>query len=297
MVEFLHLLIGTVQLRPYVFAFLTVYLVAATAHIGLRRTLLYIPLGYSIAWLSEFASIHVGFPYGDYFYIPDTMGKELWVLGVPFMDSLSYVFLSYCSFSTAVFLLSPVTVKTGRPLILEPPSIRRSWKVLVLGSFLFVLLDIIIDPVALQGHRWFLGQIYGYRHPGLYFGIPMSNFAGWLIVGLGLVASLQLLDRVKFLKPQRPSVLSHIPGICLLGPILYVSVPVFNLTVTFMIGEKLMGITGCLILFFPALLSFLFTIYKHGNITPEQIRLHSADFPPSEAGLSKLQASAEHGSP
>jgi len=191
MPELLRLLWGTVLLRPYVFAFLAVYLLASSTQSGWRRTLLFLPLGYSIAWISEFSSIHWGFPYGDYFYIEDTLDRELWVMGVPFMDSLSYVFLAYCSFSTAIFLLSPVQFTAANAYILENHALRRSRQTLVLGAFLFVLLDIIIDPVALQGYRWFLGQIYGYREPGVYFGIPLSNFAGWLVVGFAMMAGLQ----------------------------------------------------------------------------------------------------------
>jgi putative membrane protein len=286
MFEIVRLLWGTIWLRPYVFAFLLVYLVAATAHLGLRRTLCYVPLGYLIAWCSEYASIHWGFPYGDYFYLHDTVGRELWVGGVPFMDSLSYVFLSYCSYSLAIFLLSPVLFAGSDTVVLETRSIRRSWRTLVLGAFLFVFLDIIIDPVALQGHRWFLGQIYGYRTPGLYFGIPMSNFAGWLLVGLAMIACLQALERVSALDLRGGSALRQLPCIALLGPALYVSVLIFNLAVTIWIGERLLALVGCLLVLFPGLCCFFFTLYKHDHLTPDQIERHRRDFPGSR--LSRL---------
>ncbi len=279
MLASLDLLLGTLVLRPYVFAFLLVYLLAATAHMGFRRTVIYIPLGYALAWLSEYSSIHWGFPYGDYYYIPATVGRELWVLGVPFMDSLSYVFLSYCSYSMAIFLLSPVTIMDGRFIVLETHELRRSWETWVLGAFLFVLLDIIIDPVALQGHRWFLGQIYGYRVDGFYFGIPMSNFGGWLLVGFILVGTLQLLDRTNRLEPQSVSFLKRMPAATFLGPVLYLSVIVFNLTVTFWIGEALMGLVGCLLILYPALLGLFFTLQKMKHVTTEAVDRHLRDFP------------------
>jgi len=288
MMDVFTLLLGTVQLRPYVFTFLAVYLAAASAHIGWRRTLLFVPLGYSLAWLSEFASIHWGFPYGDYYYIPDTVGIELWVLGVPFMDSLSYVFLSYCSYSMALFLLSPTLFTRRNVFILETRALRRSWKTLVLGAFLFVLLDVIIDPVALLGDRWFLGKIYGYRHAGFYFGIPMSNFGGWFLVGLVLIGALQGLERLHGLEARERSTfgkLNHVPWIRLLGPMLYVSVLAFNLTVTFWIGETLLGVVGCLILFFPALFAVFFTLYKQEHVTRELIDRHLADFPAAGPSL------------
>ncbi len=284
MLEFGRLLLGTVLLRPYVFAFLAVYLAAAGAHLGWRRTLLFIPAGYWVAWLSEFSSIHWGFPYGDYFYIPATVDRELWVFGVPFMDSLSFVFLAYCSYAMALFILSPFHFGPKGVVILETRRLRRSPETLVLGACLFVLLDIITDPVAYQGDRWFLGQIYGYREPGLYFGIPLSNFAGWLLVGLVMVAALQLFDRLPRLEPGRRSRLGSIPRVRLLGPVLYISVLAFNLTVTFWIGETLMGMVGCLILFFPSLLVCFFTSYKQQHLTPTQLEDHCRDFPDS-AGI------------
>lgn len=275
----MDLLLGTLVLRPYVFAFLLVYLCAATAHMGLGRTLIYIPLGYALAWISEYSSIHWGFPYGDYYYIPATVGRELWVFGVPFMDSLSYVFLSYCSYSMAIFLMSPVAIKAGRFQVLETHALRRSWETWVLGAFLFVLLDIIIDPIALQGHRWFLGQIYGYRVNGFYFGIPMSNFGGWLLVGLVLVGTLQLLDRIDGLDPQGGSLLNRVPAMAFLGPVLYLSVLAFNLTVTFWIGETFMGLVGCLLILYPGLLGLFFTFHKMKHVTPDALDRHLMDFP------------------
>jgi putative membrane protein len=239
--------------------------------------------------MSEFCSIHWGFPYGDYYYIPHTVGEELWVAGVPFMDSLSYVFLSYCSYSMAIFLLSPVWFVRGNVLVLETHQLRRSWQTLALGSFLFVFLDIIIDPVAFQGHRWFLGQIYGYRHEGVYFGIPMSNFGGWLLVGLVMIASLQLLDRVSGLEPRQPSTLHAIPWIGLLGPVLYISVLLFNLFITFWIGEILLATVGALLIFFPALLAFFFMLYKQRHTHLEHIELHMTEFSKSRPILNNYR--------
>ncbi len=283
MPDWVQLLWGTIILRPYVFVFLVVYLIAGSAHMGWRRAFAYLPVGYGLAWISELSSIHLGFPYGDYYYIPDTVDRELWVLGVPFMDSLSYVFLSYCSYNLAIFLLSPVVFKARNIFILETRAIRRSPRVWVLGACLFVLLDIIIDPVALQGYRWFLGQIYGYRHPGIYFGIPMSNFGGWLLVGVVLVGALQVLDRVPSLEPEGRGALTSVPWIGMLGPALYLGIMVFNLAITFWIGEHLLGVTGCLIVAVPTLLGALFSHYKHLHATRSELEAHLGDFADSPA--------------
>jgi putative membrane protein len=271
MYELLRLLWGTILLRPYVFVFFAVYLVAGWRHIGWKRTLAFIPLGYAFAWISEFSSIHWGFPYGDYFYIQNTAHRELWVFGVPFMDSLSYVFLSYCSYSLAVFLMSPVTLWSGNLITLETSRIRRSWQTLILGAFLFVLLDIVIDPVALQGERWFLGRIYGYRHEGFYFGIPISNFAGWLFVGAVLTDALQALEWIFSVDPRLHSPEGRLSWMRLLGPALYFSVLLFNITVTFYIGEMLLGLVDLLLLSVLLVPMILFTFYKNSNTSAEAV--------------------------
>ncbi len=273
MSEFLRLFWGTIVLRPYVFAFLAVYLAAGIYHLGWKKTLAYIPVGYGLAWLSEFCSIHWGFPYGDYFYRHATINRELWVFGVPFMDSLSYVFLSYCSYSLAVLLMSPMAVRSGNLIVLETKRIRRSCSTLVLGAFLFVLLDVIIDPVALQGWKWFLGLIYGYRHEGFYFGIPMSNFGGWLLVGLVLTAALQAMERIDP-EGSKPRLVEGLASwLRLLGPALYFSVLLFNLSITFYIGETLLGIVDLLLSATLTVPMVFFTVYKitHGDAETQYV--------------------------
>jgi uncharacterized membrane protein len=180
--ELLHLVWGTLILRPYVFIFLACYLALATLHLGLGRTLAFLVSGYLVAWTMEFSSIHTGFPFGLYIYIPATADRELWVAGVPLMDSLSYVFLAYASFTMALLALGRGSGQGGRYHPEDEKSLWNSWRVTILGATLTTTLDIIIDPVALRGYRWFLGQIYGYPEYGVYFGVPLSNFAGWFLV-------------------------------------------------------------------------------------------------------------------
>jgi uncharacterized membrane protein len=271
------LLIDTILLRPYVFVFLAIYLAACSLHLGLKRALLFCAAGYGIAWLSEFSAIHNGFPYGRYFYLDATKGKELWVLGVPFMDSISYVFLSYASYSVALLLSSPLRCSGWTVYALETRKIRDSLQVRVLGALLLVYLDIIIDPVALRGDRWFLGLIYGYPEKGVYFGVPLSNFLGWFIVGL--IAVLQAIDR-RLGRNGVPDLAGYrYPRRFMIGPALYAGVLIFNLSVTFLIGEYQLGWTGVFLMVLPAFLSY--TVVRTGMTREDVISTaeHYRDFP------------------
>ena len=58
-----------------------------------------------------------------------------------------------------------------KPLQLDVDA-RTSWPVFLLTAFLFAFIDMVIDPVALRGDRWFLGKIYYYPDPGIHFGVP-----------------------------------------------------------------------------------------------------------------------------
>ena len=238
MAEAIQLLISTVLLRPYVFVFLAFYLAAASVAIGWRRTVLLTGIAWVVAFSAEYSSTRNGIPFGFYSYIPDTKGRELWISNVPFMDSLSFTFLAYISFTLAQWLRLPIGASER-----EVVAVRRSWPVLALTAFLFMLIDVVIDPVALRGDRWFLGKIYNYPEPGLYFGVPLTNFLGWAVVGFVTIWVFQQVDRTLSLDKRSSRGVRPI----LLGVMLYYLVLVFNLVMTFAIGEMLLGMTGVLL--------------------------------------------------
>ncbi|MDI6853807.1 MAG: carotenoid biosynthesis protein [Deltaproteobacteria bacterium] len=244
--DLLQLTWGTLILRPYVFIFLACYLALAILHLGLGRALAFLVLGYLVAWTVEFSSIHTGFPFGLYIYIPATEDRELWIAGVPFMDSLSYVFLAYAGFTMAL----PALGRSGQGGRFHPEdekSLWNSWRVAVLGAVLTMTLDIVIDPVALRGYRWFLGQIYGYPEYGVYFGVPLTNFAGWFLVAFVLLILLQVLNTRLPASGWWTRGRRRFAGQAFLGPALYLGILAFNLFMTFWIGEYTLGWVGVFI--------------------------------------------------
>ncbi len=305
--HFIHLLLGTIALRPYVFLFFLAYLFGCSAQFGYKRALLFSVAGYLIAWGSEVSSIHNGFPYGAYYYIQNTAGRELWVKGVPLMDSASYVFLAYASYSTALLAVSPLLRRPssrrffkfpffGDTFLLDTWETRALVSTRVLAALLFVCLDIVIDPVALRGDRWFLGKIYGYRSEGDYFGIPLSNFIGWAIVGYLMVWAFQWIDRLLVRSFPFAFGRDHygrgLPWRFAVGPALYASVVLFNMSVTFYIGESNIGLADAFIMLPLAVLFLLITRLQIRNSDETAITRHLEDFPDSfslkEGGGKKL---------
>ncbi len=245
--EFLVLCIKTVLLRPYVFLFLAAFLLVGHWLLGWRRTGVFLGASWVTAFVCEYTSTRVGIPFGFYYYTGSTVGDELYIANVPFMESLSFTFLLFASYCLAlVFLLPSVSPSDHYRLeLILDPKIRTSWASLLLTATFLTFIDVIIDPVALRGDRWFLGRIYGYPDPGLYFGIPLMNFAGWAVVGLIALSGYFYADRrlPPLSNSGRVAVTRHL----MLGCMLYYGVLVFNLAITFWIEEPLLGLIGVMI--------------------------------------------------
>lgn len=235
MIDVPRLLLGSLLLRPYVFAFLGAHLAGASALLGWRRTTAFTLITWGVAFTAEASSIRTGIPFGWYYYVPATAGQELWIAGVPFFDSISFPFLLMSSYGLAWWLLSG---RGGGGLRARPRRMGH----LILATTLFVMADVIIDPVALRGDRWFLGQIYGYPEPGLYFGIPVANFLGWGVVGWVATALYHAWER-----RQPELAAAAFRGRAWLCPWLYFVVLAFNLTVTFALQEWWLGLCGVLL--------------------------------------------------
>jgi putative membrane protein len=118
-----------------------------------------------------------------------------------------------------------------------------------------MLLDVVIDPLAVRGDRWFLGRIFFYPDGGIYFGVPLSNFAGWVVVGTlgvggfacwsgwreaGLGRGWPVLGGRGSDTPAQPARQGRPwPGVAL-----YYAVFCFNLAVTAWIGEWMLVMVG-----------------------------------------------------
>ena len=248
--EYTSLILNTIALRPYVFVFLTAFLFAASRLIGWPRTLSFMAITFAVAFLCEFSSTRTGIPFGWYYYTGSTGGQELYIADVPFMDSLSFPFLLYASYCMALAFILPASSAGKSDFGVQmikmdfPLATRTGWPVMLLTILFFAFIDIIIDPVALQGERWFLGRIYYYPEPGTHFGVPIANYIGWAIVGLiSLSAYLPVDRRLR----QTEAAIPHITRRVLLGCGLYYGVLIFNLSITFWIGEGLLGTTGVFI--------------------------------------------------
>ncbi len=158
----------------------------------------------ALAAVSVFGYLIEGFgvathvPYGEFYY-GDPLGPTILGL-VPYLLPLSYVPL----------VIGAVAVVSG-----AGTTLRR----IVLGGLLLVVIDGVLDPGAASLGFWI------WPGGGPYYGVPLSNFGGWLISGLiasalvTWIGGRRLIDR-----PLRPGLLDSL----LISMVLWMSVCIFS---------------------------------------------------------------------
>jgi uncharacterized membrane protein len=282
----MHLLLSTIALRPYVYVFLGSFLLISIVNFGLRTTALFALLTYLVAFVCELSSIRIGFPFGLYHYIEATRGRELWVFGVPFMDSISFTFLAFASYSVAILLSSPLYRQGWKLRTLDTWEVRGSLRVLLMAALFMVMVDMVVDPLSVLGDRWFLGKIYWYDPPGVYFGVPISNFLGWYFIAAVSIAMFQRLDWWSNRDGSKP--LGVLPGLfcrSVLGPLLYTGIACFGIAMLFVIRAPEIGFAAVFI--FLPMLALTTHILTRGDSYGGEAAIvrHLADFPYDHASF------------
>jgi putative membrane protein len=126
-----------------------------------------------VGFLAEIVGVHTGVPFGSYSYA-GSLGPRL--AGVPALIAAAWVMLSW-----------PAAVAARR--LVRGRALR-----IVLGAWALTAWDVFLDPQMVAAGHWH------WRSPGATLpgvaDVPVSNFAGWFLVGLVVSALLQtLLDR------------------------------------------------------------------------------------------------------
>lgn len=119
-----------------------------------RAIFLLAALGAFAVGIETFA-IKTGWPYGEFFY-GDKIGTKFFGL-VPWTVPFSW----------------PPLVLGAMALVSRTAPKHRLWA----ATLILIAFDLVLDPGAVDQKFW------NYRAGGIYYGVPLSNFCGWIVSG------------------------------------------------------------------------------------------------------------------
>jgi len=125
--------------------------------LGIRKGLFILAIFSLLPLLIEAVAVLTGIPYGRFSY-SNAIGPVLCGL-VPLAVAFAYL----------PVLLGGVSLSCRRTTLLYASLQSAGW---------VLLADLVIDPAAVHAGFWM------WETPGLYYGIPLSNFIGWALTGL-----------------------------------------------------------------------------------------------------------------
>ena len=141
--------------------FILISFFLAIKRFGVKDTIVFLVISFGVAWGFETMSVLTGFPFGHYHY---TRGPLLGIVPLP---------LGFGYFSPGVFVWMITSI------LLDKKDISMKGTDIVLlpfiAAFIQTMWDLCYDPVGstiTRGYVWEEG--------GVYFGVPVANFLGWI---------------------------------------------------------------------------------------------------------------------
>ncbi len=131
-----------------------------------------------VSWLIEFVGHTTGFPFGIYAYT-DRLQPQLG--GVPVFVPLAWLMMMPASWAVAHLL-------TG-----DLPGVRGRVAFVGFSALAFTAWDLFLDPQMVGWDLWRWAETDGLT----YFGIPLSNYAGWLLASIVLTTAASLVAPVR----------------------------------------------------------------------------------------------------
>jgi uncharacterized membrane protein len=149
--------------------------------LGGRPTLAFFALSAAISWAYEQAGIMTGLVFGAYHYT-DYLGARLG--DVPVLIPLAWFMMIYPSYVIANLLIERRPIGT-------PGGMGRLARLAAASAVVMTAWDLVVDPIlsgpSVKAWIWETG--------GPYFGIPIQNYAGWMLTTFTVYLAYRALER------------------------------------------------------------------------------------------------------
>ena len=155
---------------------------------GAQETLRVAAILAPAAWLIEWVGSRTGFPFGAYHY---TALLRPQLAGVPLIIPLAWLMMLPVAWAVADLIVGGAQVAAGER--------RVRWRFVFVSALAFTAWDLFLDPQMVAWGYW------EWERPGVYFGIPLTNYLGWFVCA----ALLTLLVRPAY-NPSLPLLVIYI---------------------------------------------------------------------------------------
>ena len=152
---------------------------------GMRMIFLFVALCLGVATSFESLSLRTGFPFGHY-YFTGVMGPK--ILELPLLLALAYVGVGYVSWVVAESVVGS-----------DGPILPRLLITPVVASCAMTAWDLAMDPVWAN-----LDRAWIWRDGGAWFGVPLSNYCGWLLTTWVFYQAFALVLARRHREPAAP---------------------------------------------------------------------------------------------
>lgn len=127
----------------------------------------YFTITFAFGFLVSEIGMRTGWPFGTYVYDP-SFGHQ--ILGIPIVVPVAWLLVAH-------------------PVLLIARRVTQHW-VFIYGGVALMAWDLFLDPTMVAAKRW--SWTFSDAHVPFEPEIPLSNAAGWLFAGMGLMALLHL---------------------------------------------------------------------------------------------------------
>ncbi|ADP78525.1 carotenoid biosynthesis protein [Pseudofrankia inefficax] len=178
-------------------------IVHGSLSVGWRGIGTFFVISYAVGFVLEATSVAYGFPFG--FYVHNTGGPRL--LDIPLVVPSAYFGYGWIAWVLACVI--------GRGTPARSVGFERFTTPLV-ATLILTGWDFAFDAVFAT-----VDSRYRYTHPGGYFGVPVSNFLGWLLTGWIITQVFALVEQ-KAATRTPPAARAHwaLPSVVWAAPIL-----------------------------------------------------------------------------
>ena len=201
----------------------SLFFIHGATYWGLTNITIFMIITLVVTLVLEIIGSKSGYIFGGKYHYNQDNTPGYVISGIPVLIPIAWFGIIYMSINFVYFLTD----------IQFPFRDDIDYYFTILIAIFVVVLDLVLDPLAVDENRW------SWESPGIYYGVPLFNFLGWLLVTI-----IVLLIFHQFAQPLIGKVYSHSALFQYFPSILFTFIPIIASRPCFERGLQIPGYLG-----------------------------------------------------